>query len=101
MIRHIVFFSAKPDQLERVYTGLKILEGIPDASVVEVTHNAKLDSLSTEIDVVVYAEFRDADALDAFKSHALYQASIERVRPYRELRFVADIESADPLTHRA
>ncbi len=90
MIRHFVFFSAQPDQLNVVYEGLKILEKIPHADLVEVRLNEKLDQLSSEIDVVVYAEFSSDDALDAFKTHPLYQESIERVRPNRELRFVAD-----------
>lgn len=90
MIRHFVFFSAQPDQLNVVYDGLKILEKIPHADLVEVRLNEKLDQLSNQIDVVVYAEFSSDDALDAFKAHPLYQESIERVRANRELRFVAD-----------
>jgi hypothetical protein len=90
VIRHFVFFSAQPDQLNVVYEGLKILEKIPHADLVEVRLNEKLDQLSNEIDVVVYAEFSSDDALAAFKAHPLYQESIERVRLKRELRFVAD-----------
>jgi len=90
VIRHFVFFSAQPDQLDVVYEGLKILEQIPHADLVEVRLNEKLDQLSNEIDVVVYAEFSSDEALDSFKAHPLYQESIERVRPNRELRFVAD-----------
>jgi len=90
VIRHFVFFSAQPDQLDVVYEGLKILEQIPHADLVEVRLNEKLDQLSNEIDVVVYAEFSLEEALDSFKAHPLYQESIERVRPNRELRFVAD-----------
>ncbi|MBT6287351.1 MAG: Dabb family protein, partial [Oceanospirillales bacterium] len=48
--------------------------------------NDKLD----EVDVVVYAEFGSDDALLQFKAHPLYQESIERERPNRELRLVAD-----------
>ena len=57
MIRHFVFFSAQEGQLEVVLEGLKILEKIPHADLVEVRLNEKLDQLSNEIDVVVYAEF--------------------------------------------
>jgi hypothetical protein len=89
-IRHFVFFSAQEGQLEVVLEGLKILEEIPYADLVEVRLNEKLDQLSNEIDAVVYAEFSSDDALSAFKTHPLYQESIERVRPNRELRFVAD-----------
>ena len=72
--------------------GLQILESIPDALRVEVRANQKLDALSQEIDVVVYAEFESKGQLDAFKAHPLYAESIERVRPNRRLRYVADIE---------
>jgi hypothetical protein len=90
VIRHFVFFSARPGQLETVFQGLQILESIPHARHIEVRRNEKLDTLSNEIDVVVYAEFDSDAALDAFKAHPLYQESIDRVRPNRELRFVAD-----------
>ena len=50
----------------------------------------KLDEISNEIDVVVYAEFPSEEALNAFKLHPLYEESIERVRPNCELRLVAD-----------
>ncbi len=90
MIRHFVFFSAKPGCLDTVLDGLKVLENNPHASHIEVRLNEKLDPLSQEIDVVVYAEFSDETALESFKAHPLYQESIDRVRPNRELRFVAD-----------
>ena len=90
VIRHFVFFSSKPEQFDVVFDGLKILENIPHADCIEVRINEKLDELSNEIDVVVYAEFETDAQLDAFKAHPLYQQSIERVRPNRELRFVAD-----------
>jgi len=69
---------------------LKILEDIPHADLVEVRLNDKLDQLSNEAIVVVYAEVASADALLQFKAHLLYQESIEPVRPNRELRLVAD-----------
>ena len=53
VIRHFVFFSAHPGQLDVVYEGLKILENIPHADLVEVRLNDKLDQLSNEVDVVV------------------------------------------------
>ena len=81
---------ARDGQLDVVYEGLKILEDIPHADLVEVRLNDKLDQLSNEVDVVVYAEFGSDDALLQFKAHPLYQESIERVRPNRELRLVAD-----------
>jgi len=42
---------------------------------------------------VVYGEFTDAAALAAYKAHPLYQESIRRVRPLRELRMAADFQS--------
>ena len=90
VIRHFVFFSAQSSQLDVVFEGLKILEKISHADLVEVRLNEKLDEISNEIDVVVYAEFSSDEALNAFKSHPLYEESIERVRPNHELRFVAD-----------
>jgi hypothetical protein len=90
MIRHIVFFSARtPDDVDAVVEGLSILAGIPHARRLEVARNAKTDPLSREVDVVVYGEFDDEAALEAYKAHPLYQESIRRVRPLRELRLAA------------
>ena len=55
--------------------------------------NAKLDQLSDAIDVVVYAEFADEAALQAWKAHPLYAEAIRVVRPLRELRYSADFVS--------
>ena len=91
MIRHIVFFSAKlPEDIPVLQEGLAILGGIPHARNFEVGRNVKADQWSTEADVVVYCEFEDEAALSAFKEHPLYQESIRRVRPLREMRIVAD-----------
>ncbi|MEO1225252.1 MAG: Dabb family protein [Pseudomonadota bacterium] len=93
MIRHIVMFSAKrPEDIETIHQGLKLLQGIPAAQCLEVSHNQKTDQLGNEIDVVVYGEFADEKALAEFKAHDLYQQSIGIVRPLRELRVAADYE---------
>jgi quinol monooxygenase YgiN len=42
---------------------------------------------------VVYGEFEDAAALAAYKAHPAYQASIDIVRPIREMRIAADFDS--------
>lgn len=98
VIRHIVLFSAKnPADVERIREGLSILKDIPGSRHFEVTCNSKRDGLSKEIDVIVYGEFDSYEALDAYKAHPLYQESITRVRPLRELRFAVDFE-ADPVT---
>lgn len=90
-IRHVVFFSAKnKDDVSRIVEGLSLLAKIPHADVFEVRKNTRDDALSGEVDVVVYAEFANIEALAAYKSHPLYQQSIDIVRPLRSLRIAAD-----------
>ena len=94
MIRHIVFFSAaRPEDVDAVRTGLAELASIPHSSVFEVSLNSKVDPLGDEIDVVVYAEFADAEALAAYKAHPTYAETTRKVRPLRKLRFSADVAS--------
>lgn len=91
-LRHVVFFRARERaDVDRVYDGLSILEANPHADVITVRRNTHSDALSDEVDVVVYAEFRDMQALEAYKAHPLYQRSIDIVRPLRDLRVAADI----------
>jgi hypothetical protein len=93
MIRHIVLFSAKnPSDIDAIHQALAKLKAIPHARHVEVSRNAKKDSLSKEIDIVVYAEFDDYGQLDKYKAHPLYLKSIEVVRPLRDVRIAADYE---------
>ena len=74
-----------------MFEGLKILEKIPYADLVEVRLNEKLDEISNKIDVVVYAEFSSDEALNAFKSRPLYEESIERMLPNcRRHTFLSD-----------
>ncbi|WP_353641063.1 Dabb family protein [Mesorhizobium sp. WSM2239] len=92
MIRHIVFFSAKRrEDVEAVRTGLSRLAAIPHSSRFEVSLNTKVDPLSDEVDVVVYAEFPDAEALAAYKADPIYAEATREVRPLRELRYSADV----------
>jgi hypothetical protein len=92
LIRHIVFFSAKrKEDVAAVRTGLLALGNIPHASLFEVTLNTKVDPLSDEVDVVVYAEFADDAALAAYKAHPLYAQTTAKVKPLRELRYSADV----------
>ena len=94
MIRHIVFFSAKRrEEIDAIRAGLQPLGTIPHSSVFEVTMNSKVDPLSDEIDIVVYAEFADAAALAAYKAHPIYAETTKRVRPLRELRYSADVSA--------
>jgi hypothetical protein len=94
MIRHIVLFSAKDKaQVEQMLEGLSILTDIPHARRLEIARNRKTDQLGNDIDVVVYGEFDSEAELAAYKAHDLYQESISRVRPLRELRFAADYDA--------
>ena len=96
VIRHIVFFTAKsPDDLDAICAGLERLGTIPHSLHFEVSRNTKVDQISNEVDVVVYGEFADAEALAAYKAHENYQRSIEIVRPLREMRMAADYEAED------
>lgn len=95
MIRHIVFFTAKDEvHLERMREGLLILGQIEHCSHFEVGTNHRSDQLSqAEVDLVVYAEFADEAALEAYKNDPIYQQSIALVRPLRDMRVAADISS--------
>ena len=91
MLHHVVLFSAKkPEDAETIFQGLKILEGIPHSEKLVVTKNIKRDQISAEIDVVVFGLFKDKAQLADYKAHPLYQESIDRVRPLRDTRAVAD-----------
>ena len=90
-IRHIVFFSAREKaDVPRIVAGLRLLQDIPQAQSLEVHENTKSDSWSTDVDVVVYAEFASQDDLAAYRAHPLYQRAIEIVRPLRDMRIAAD-----------
>ena len=90
-IRHVVFFSAKaPNDLPTIVAGLWKLADIPHSTTFEICENTRVDALSGDVDVVVYAEFPDAEALAAYKAHPIYQESIDIVRPLRDMRVPAD-----------
>lgn len=94
MIRHIVFFSVKAGQdIEVVREGLERLKAIPHSDVFEILPNSKVDPLCDRIDLVVYGEFKDEAALLAFKADPIYAATTEYVRPMRDMRFSADVET--------
>jgi Stress responsive A/B Barrel Domain len=96
MIRHIVLFSAKDKaDIDRIVDGLSVLTRIPHARRLEVARNRKSDQLGNDIDVIVYGEFDSETELAAYKAHDLYQESIKRVRPLRELRFAADYNASE------
>jgi hypothetical protein len=94
MIRHIVFFTAKrQDDLPEIEEGLRLLGTIPHSTHFEVVRNSKVDQISNEIDIVVYAEFTDGEALARYKAHPTYAEATRRVRPLREDRYSADFEA--------
>jgi hypothetical protein len=57
--------------------------------------NGRIDQIANDVDVVVYGEFPDRAAFDAYKAHPLYQESTAAVRPLRDTRHAADYEVAD------
>lgn len=95
MIRHIVFFTAPEDQIDRVRAGLSLLTGIPHALTLEIGTNIKRDLFGNEVDIVVYGEFENAEALAAYKAHPVYRQSIDIVKPIREMRIAADFDTMD------
>lgn len=96
MIRHIVMFSCK-DVADRdaIHQGLSILRDIPHALRLDVAINEKIDQIANDIDVIVYGEFESVEALRAYKAHPLYDESIRRVRPLRDMRVAADYTVVD------
>lgn len=92
MIRHIVFFSAKnPKDSEVIFAGLSLLKENPYCLYIEVGRNFKIDTVSENaVEFIVYGEFSNEEQLENFKKHSSYQASIDVVRPLRELRLAAD-----------
>lgn len=92
LIRHIVLFTAKsPDKIDAICEGLSLLAQIPHSRVFEVTRNSKVDLYGNDVDVVVYAEFADRAAFDAYKAHPNYAEATRQVRPLRDMRYAADI----------
>ena len=100
VIRHIVFFTAKPENLDAVVDGLELLGQIPHALHFEVVRNSKVDLFANDVDVVVYGEFVDEAALAAYKAHPLYAEATKRVRPLRELRYAADFNAQEKVALR-
>lgn len=93
-IRHIVFFSSKdPTDISRVSKGLSMLANIPSVRHFEVGTNLNKDKYGNEVDVIVYAEFEDEAAMQAYRDHPIYEECVQLVRPLREMRFAADFKS--------
>lgn len=102
MIRHIVMFSCKDEKdRQAIFDGLSILTAIPHAQKVEIALNEKIDQIQNDMDVIVYAEFASIDDLRAYKAHPLYQASIDVVRPLRDVRIAGDFHSDRAATNKS
>ena len=100
MIRHIVFFSAKePQYIPIIKETLLSYRDIPSILKLEVQENIKQDSLSSEIDIILYAEFESLASLQEYKNHPIYKNGIKIIRPLRELRYVVDSEFRKESTH--
>ncbi len=96
MIRHIVFFTAKkPEDIDTIYRALKTLEAIEGPKRLEVRKNSKIDHIENHIDVVVYGEFPNEEAIEQYKNDPIYHLSTDTVRPLRDMRFAADIKSEE------
>jgi hypothetical protein len=90
MIRHIVMFNASADNRDAVYRGLSVLTQIPQAKLLEVAYNEKIDQIANDIDIIVYGEFETLEDFRAYKAHPLYEESIRQVRHLRDVRVAAD-----------
>lgn len=97
MIRHVVGFGLHdPADIDRTVAALREhLAGIAPVERLEVGPNATHDPYGggDGFDVVLYAEFADQDALNAFREDPAYQDSIAVVRPLRATRVVLDLET--------
>lgn len=77
-----------------------MLAKIPSVSHFEVGTNLNKDRFGNEVDVIVYAEFENEEAMHAFRNHPIYDECIKVVRPLREMRIAADFQSV-PVTKSA
>lgn len=98
MIRHLAFFTARdPADLPRMRATFATLATIPGVRGFEIGENRHVDDRTDgRVDLVVHALFDDEAALAAYTAHPTYLASIEVVRPLRELRLAVDYEVEGP-----
>ena len=98
MIRHLALFTARdPADLPKMRETFATLADIPGVRAFEVGEATVDDARSDDrVDLVVHAVFDDAEALAAYKAHPTYLASVEVVRPLREVRLAVAYEVDDP-----
>ena len=92
MIRHIVLFSAKPQNVDTIIETLRQYHNIPGLIEFSVSRNLKLGPLAKDFDIVLQAVFESRQDLEGYKSHPIYLAGIEKVRPIRIDRVAVDVE---------
>ncbi len=88
---HRLLHRQVADKIDAICEGLSLLAEIPHSEVFEIARNNKVDLYGNEVDVVVYAEFADRAAFEAYKAHPNYAEATRRVRPLRDERYAADI----------
>jgi len=98
VIRHLVFFTARdPADLPVMRETFATLAAIPGVRGFEIGVNTRRDERTDdEPDLVVHAVLDDEAALSAYKAHPIYQASIDVVRPLRDVRIAVDYEVDGP-----
>ena len=80
-------FLAKYDHVNFIETCVKLYKD----SVWQYQGEDRVDKINgKDPDFIVYAEFSNQEALDAYKAHPLYKKSISIVRPLRDMRIAAD-----------
>ena len=96
MVRHIVFWKlwedyAAPEQadyaLQVLTASTETLLGIDGLQQAHIGRNLA----GGAYDLIFYAEFADADALEHFREHPLHVAHRERCAPYVTGRLTGDL----------
>ncbi len=92
MIRHIVLFSACPENVDKIIDTLEEYRNIPGLIEFSVSKNLKIGTLAEDFDIVLQAVVADRQALDAYTAHPIYLAGSDTVRPLRIHRVAVDVE---------
>ncbi len=101
MIKHYVFFElkegyegeSKQESAEIVKKAFEEMRGnIPELRHIEVGLSAKVDSLSKEVDVLLYCEFESFEDMGSYHAHPEFLKTIEIVRPRRLNRWAVDVD---------
>lgn len=99
MIRHILFWQLKEEfrtdeaqaqALQALRASVRTLEAIDGLRCAEIGPNLA----GGDYDLVFYAEFDSAAALEAFREHPLHVAHRTRCAPYVTGRLAGDLDTA-------